>query len=93
MRVSGVTHVDVTTTCDIYRSQFIEVGEKEYINSENNDVWNLIISKKFADYFMEFITDHNLKWNQRSSWNMKDSEPSGIIRSRCASLEVKLLTS
>ena len=93
MVVTGVTHVDVTKQSDKYRPYFIEVGEKNYINSKDHAIWKLIDSNQFANYFIKFMSDNKVNWNQRSSWNMKDTRPAGMIRSRCASLKIKLLTS
>lgn len=95
MRISGVTHVDVTKQSDIFRPQFTETGEKKYIASTQDTfgVWNLITSQQFADYCKSFVRGQNLIWERRSSWQMTDSMPRGMIRSRCASLQIKLLTS
>ena len=99
MIISGVTHVNVTEASDIYRAQFDveyqEEGKKDYIDPDEDiyHVWEFIDSEQFSKYCKKFITDQGLDWTKRSSWYMEDSKPSGKIRSRCASLEMKLLTS
>ena len=91
MVLSKITHVDVTKQSDIYRPQFTETGNKEYINS-SHPVWVHIDCEQFANYCKEFMQKQNVNWKIRSSWNMTDSKPNGTIRSRCANLKIKLLT-
>ena len=105
MIISGVTHVEVTEHSDIYRSRFTETDcphftetdcprfteteSKEYI--DHWSVWQLIDNEKFANYCKKFMEEQKVNWTKRSSWNMEDTKPSGMIRSRCATLEITLL--
>ena len=91
MVISKITHVDVTKQSDIYRTQFTETGNKEYINS-GHPVWVYIDCEQFANYCKEFMEKQKVYWTKRSNWNMTDTKPSGMIRSRCANLKIKLLT-
>lgn len=92
MEISGVTHVNVTKQSDIYRLHFTEteLKDKEYIGHYSH-VWQLIDNEKFANYCKKFMEEQKVNWTKRSSWNMEDTKPSGMIRSRCATLEITLL--
>ena len=91
MVISKITHVDVTNQSDIYRTQFTETRNKEYINS-GHPVWVYINCEQFANYCQEFMEKQKVDWTKCSNWNMTDTKPSGMIRSRCANLKIKLLT-